>query len=122
MTFIPPNDLPEQKDPSQHGGNLPPEEGGRFPLSTSQIILGLLAVIIILGVTAMFIPSGKGSSAPVEAIILAPDEGASFPVGEIVVRIRVAVGEGRDAPEWTLMIRKVEPNSDWTLIQAAREV
>ena len=102
MTFLPPDEPPREPVDNREAwrgedrGAL--ARSGRPYLSTTQVLIGLLLVVVALGVGAALLTDSDRPA--VEAAIVSPQPGAHLPPGPVVLRIRATAGQG--SPVWEL--------------------
>jgi hypothetical protein len=90
---------PPDFPPVAPGGQLPdddqwrrePPRRGRRPISTTQILLGI--VILAIAATIAAFCFGFSDSNGLEAAIVSPEDGSTLPPGTVVVRIRASGGD-----------------------------
>jgi hypothetical protein len=87
-------------------------------LSTTQILLGLIAFIVLLAVGAELL---RDSNSPtLEAAIVSPHIGDRLPAGPIAIRLRTSAPPGRSSV-WELAYTSPSAPEQWQILQKGIE-
>lgn len=109
---------PGRSEDRQEQQPSPPPGPRRPGLSTTQILLGVLLVLLIVGILA-FLITGEGESRP-EGTILNPSPNARLAPGEIEIRIRVTAADkylaGNSPATWELAVADAKAPDEWRVI------
>jgi hypothetical protein len=132
MAFFPPSVGPQGEPTGPQGSYRPPaedpedwheaERGGpgrpkRPELSTTQILIGLVLVVLVLAAGARFLYTSAGPG--FDGAILSPDNGARLLPGRVVFRVR-ASGEEL-APRWELAFTRTDGPETWHVVGAGQQ-